>query len=189
MSAPFLNKYTLREVAASDSKSCYVCYKPTVKVLISDNKVDFFYICSSHLKDTSFANAIHPEEYENIVKEKAKLIIKVTDLESEISKLGYNWDFINKIPGLGSKDKDKVEVKESDKKDAKTLQLELSKARTEVEEFTAKLKDFPFKEYNLDQNIYRNRLRGHIQVKANQKRQQELSKPGFFPSAPSSQLS
>lgn len=53
-----------------------------------------------------------------------------------------------------------------------------------MEELSQKIENFLFKQYNLDNNIYRNRVRSHIQAKVNQKRQQELQKPGFFPSAP-----
>ena len=37
------NVWHLRTVAESASKACYVCYKPTTRVLITpDNKVDLF---------------------------------------------------------------------------------------------------------------------------------------------------
>lgn len=40
MSLPFPNIYNLRTVAEASSKACYVCHRPSVKVLITqDNKV------------------------------------------------------------------------------------------------------------------------------------------------------
>lgn len=193
MSAPpFINPYNLRTVADSDAKSCYVCYKPSNKVLISDNKVDFFYICPSHLKDSSFATPIHSDDYQDLVKQKANLVIKIAEIEAELKNLGYNWDFVSKIPGFSKKPeksaegeaKSDLELPKIPTKTSKSLNEDLTKAKSSMDEISETILKFSFKQFNLDKDIYRNRVRAFLQVKANQKRQQELQKPGFFPSAP-----
>lgn len=187
---PFVNPYNLRTVADSDAKSCYVCYKPTSKVLISENKADFFYVCPSHLKDSSFASPVHPSEYQDLVKKKASLVIKIAEIEADLKNLGYNWDFVSKIPGFSKKEEKTTETKgDSDlpkipSKTSKSLNEDLTTAKTSMDEVSQSIANFPFKQYNLDKDIHRNRVRAFLQVRANQKRQQELQKPGFFPSAP-----
>lgn len=143
------------------------------------------------MKDSTFSIPVESDEYKGLIGEKASMILKISDLEREIKNLGYNWDIVSKIPGFGKKenaddkDKDKeTEKKKTLSKDGPALQRELTATRAEMEELSQKIENFLFKQYNLDNNIYRNRVRSHIQAKVNQKRQQELQKPGFFPSAP-----
>lgn len=189
---PFDNRYNLREVAPAGAKACFVCYKPSCKVLISANKVDFFYVCLSHLKDVSFAHAVPCDAHTNLINDKAMAVVKIADVENEMLKLGYDWDFVNKIPGFGKKkeatstadDKPADATEAQGKRDYKALEKELIQWRTLRDQLTTQIDTFEFKEYTLDKDIYRNRVRAYIQAKVNQRRQQEMQKPGFFPAAP-----
>lgn len=96
------NVWHVRTVAEASAKSCYVCYKPTSKVLITpDSKVggiplfsrshgvqqdtqDFFYICASHLSDRGFASPIIDAE-----AEAARLKKEAMDKEIEKVKAEY----------------------------------------------------------------------------------------------------
>lgn len=64
---PFPNKYHVKLVASLDSKACLICYKPATTVLLADGNGDFFYTCPQHLLDNQFANAIHPQEYTELL--------------------------------------------------------------------------------------------------------------------------
>ncbi|KAF9975525.1 hypothetical protein BGZ73_000829 [Actinomortierella ambigua] len=50
---PLVNRYT--EKTATQERPCFICMRPTVKVLTSQQGGDWFYICPSHLQDTGFA--------------------------------------------------------------------------------------------------------------------------------------
>ena len=192
----FSNAYRVREVAATDSKSCFVCYKFTTKVMLLENKADFFYICPSHLLDPTFATPVHPPEYDELIKLKTALVVQTAELQRQINDYGFSWDI---IPGFGKKGKpendqrgDKAEEGEKDPKlekaSLKELQFQLSSTKAKIEEIESRIKAFPFKDYNLDKSNYNNRLTTHYKVKAAHKRQQDIQKPGFFPSAPTSAL-
>ncbi|EEB05751.1 fungal protein [Schizosaccharomyces japonicus yFS275] len=49
------NSYTVRQVAVSNQKACFICYRPSSTVLVEEAKRDFFYVCRSHLRDPGFA--------------------------------------------------------------------------------------------------------------------------------------
>ena len=54
------NEYMLR--MARTPNSCFVCYRPSVFVLVSLNvpQYDFMYVCLSHVDDRAFATCIKP---------------------------------------------------------------------------------------------------------------------------------
>ena len=55
---PLTNTYHHRLVAASASKPCFICYKPSASVLITPDSRDFFYICAGHLVDRGFCTPV-----------------------------------------------------------------------------------------------------------------------------------
>lgn len=216
MSAPFPNAYTSRLVAASDSKACLVCFKPTTTVLVASNKVDFFYICSSHLKDKAFAEPIHPEEYLELIKERDNIEKKVKTLTLQASKIKpYSWNKVMSNFGWdnGTNSDTKSETKNEIKKETRTeiddkdnnndqtnsekgqqTSYELLIKETEdLERKVALINEliavYKFKNFKLEISVYRNRINSHLQVQSRARRQQEVQTPGFFPLAPSHQLS
>lgn len=139
MSLPFTNVYHLRTVADASSKACYVCYKPSTKVLITpDNKVgvtgflntwekikpsyatcspckslqDFFYVCVSHLSDRGFASAVVDAEAEAAKKKK-----ELMDKEIEKIKQEYEEKQRKKKSKKKSKDDDKDKKKDDEDDD------------------------------------------------------------------------
>lgn len=203
--APFPNTYANRIVAASNSKACTICYKPTVTVLVSQNNLDFFYVCDSHLKDKAFAEPLYPDDYTVLIKEKEKLQAEITSTKKRAAACKpYSWNKMMNTIGWADSD-----LNEKDKKDsgletpnsqgddsskslAKSydelikLCKDLEKKVTEVNESIA---SFKFKNYRLDTNVYRNRLNGYLQAQNRIRRQKEMLTPGFFPLAPSHELS
>ncbi|KAK5289513.1 hypothetical protein LTR98_000222 [Exophiala xenobiotica] len=107
MSLPFPNIYHLRTVAEASSKACYICYKPSVKVLITPDNKDFFYICPSHLSDRGFASAIIDAE-----AEAAKM--KKEAMEQEIEKIKQEYEERQKKKKAKQKSKDDANGKKKD---------------------------------------------------------------------------
>lgn len=97
----FPNIYNHRKVAETAARSCDICFKLTSSVLITPDKKDFFYICSSHLKDVQFCAP-------KIDKEAAEARRK-KELEEEVERVKKEWE----------ERKKKKEEKKSDKKDEK----------------------------------------------------------------------
>ncbi|CAH6719559.1 hypothetical protein CLIB1444_02S11342 [[Candida] jaroonii] len=175
MSNPFTNEYNLRTVATNQSKSCMICYKPSVNVLITENNADFFYICLSHLKDDSFASNITTEEYDQLVKKKEALELLLKELEEK--KANSKPSMFNKIPGMSDKEQSTKQQEKYDniKTEIETNDKELQSLKTEID-------NYKFKKYNLNNDVFRIRLRNYINKKVNEKRMKELNEPGFFPS-------
>lgn len=213
---PFPNSYVCRKVAAADSRACAVCYKPTVTVLVAENGADFFYVCESHLKDSAFAEPVHAEEYTAMHQERSQLetAIRAVDQKASMAK-SYAWSKVMNVIGWDSgasrgrggdsqesedgKDGADSKVTESDEKDAKvtssktTTYEDLVKERKDLARKVAQLNEsiasFRFKKYKLDTDVYRIRLNTHIQAQTRAKRHKELHSSGFFPLAPSHELS
>ncbi|KEF61816.1 uncharacterized protein A1O9_03386 [Exophiala aquamarina CBS 119918] len=83
MAAPFPNTYHLRTVASTSAKSCYICLKPSEKVLITPNNKDFFYICASHLSDRGFASPVVDAEAEAAKKKKELMDKEIQKVKEE----------------------------------------------------------------------------------------------------------
>lgn len=182
MAGPFNNHYTCRQVAAKDSKACAICYKPTTTVLITDNQVDFFYVCSSHLSDAQFATAIKPTEYQDLVKKRVELESQIDKTTQERYKhKPFLW---NKVWGLK---KPKEDAKEGDAdsgdKYAK-LTKELEAQQKELEATKLSIASYSFKNYQLDDLMFKVRLNHHTQSQAARLRQQKIEQGGFFPEVP-----
>lgn len=150
MAGPFPNIWHLRTVAETSSKACYICYKPTTRVLITpSNKVrglytnmsrysrdssvnlpdfqDFFYICPGHLTDPGFASPVINAEAEAAKAKKAEM-----DREIEKVKLEYEEKQKRKKEKKkkGKKDDDGKD-KEKDKKEEDEDQGKAEKERDE----------------------------------------------------------
>ena len=187
---PFPNKYHVKLVASLDSKACLICYKPATTVLLADGNGDFFYICPQHLSDDQFANAIHPEEYTELLDQKQKLTEKKSKLEKDVeTEKPYIW---NTVAGYWKlKDNNKEKEKDKDKSTEskyEKLKQELNDVTKELEESSKKILEFKFKLYQLNQDIYKSRLMAHQKKKYNQQRAVKIQEEGFFPSVPSHSL-
>ncbi|RCK57923.1 hypothetical protein Cantr_06577 [Candida viswanathii] len=189
--APFPNKYQMRQVASSDSKACVICYKPATTVMLAEGNGDFFYTCQQHLQDDQFANAIHPQEYTDLVSLQKELTSKKTQLEKDVElEKPYIW---NKVAGYWKDDKKKkLEDGESKAEEAgskyEKLKKELWDVTKELDEKTESILEFKFKQYKLNQDIYKNRLMAHQKKVYGQQRAAKIQQEGFFPSAPSHSL-
>ncbi|KAI5962696.1 uncharacterized protein KGF55_003772 [Candida pseudojiufengensis] len=189
---PFQNKYNLRSVSSQDSKSCLICYKPTTEVLITDNHLDFFYICKSHLYDESFAKPIESKEYEELKNEITKLEIQLKEVGKKVEETkpylwGINWSKDKK-----KKEEDKDKDKEDDKSKNNNHESYKSKLKEIENNLTTKneeLKNFKFKSYNLSSTIYKNRLMLNQKKKYNKERIEKIQKDGFFPTVPTHEIS
>ncbi|CAK9437460.1 uncharacterized protein LODBEIA_P18380 [Lodderomyces beijingensis] len=195
--APFPNKYTSRKVAASDSKPCSICYKPTTTVLISDNQADFFYVCDLHLQDDQFATAIKEQNYTDLQSEVEKLKNEVEKLRKDVdAEKPYLWGLNNYWKKSGSSstsgggDDNKVE-KLPAKHDNKyqSLKNKLGEQLNSLQAKEQEVESFKFKNFALQQTIYRNRLMLHQKKKYNVERSRQIQESGFFPTAPSHNIS
>jgi len=116
--ASFPNVYTHRKVAATASKPCEICYKPSTSVLVTpENKVsqtlstfytpyssqkDFFYVCPTHLRDKGFCLPI--------IDEAAVAAKKKKEMEAEIERVKQDFEERQKK----KKEKEKAKEKEKD---------------------------------------------------------------------------
>jgi len=108
------NVYHLRRVAATASKPCYVCYKPTSSCLITPDNRDFFYVCDGHLKDPGFASPIVSDEEKESDKKKDEMTKAIEEVKKE-----YEEKRKNKKKKKDKKDDDKKNEKKDDDKDEK----------------------------------------------------------------------
>ncbi|CAG8445425.1 7543_t:CDS:2 [Diversispora eburnea] len=86
-SAPKLrNLYTHR--TATSERPCFVCSKFTSAVLTTGDGLDWFYICTSHLNDSSFASPVVPvsEPVKTTIKHDDSTIIPKKEGEKEMKK-------------------------------------------------------------------------------------------------------
>lgn len=102
--APFPNVYTRRLVADTAAKGCDICYKPSTTVLITPDKLDFFYVCPVHLQDANFASPIVDQAAIDAKKKK--------ELDDEVERVKKEYEERQKR----KKDKEKEQAKEGDGK-------------------------------------------------------------------------
>lgn len=101
-----------RKVADTAAKGCMICYKPSSSVLITPDSKDFFYICTSHLKDRNFAV---PSEDEAKAAEERK---KKEELDRAVEEVKKEYE--EKLKRKKEKRKEKDEKKDGkDKKETK----------------------------------------------------------------------
>lgn len=175
MSAPFSNDYNLRTVASTQAKSCMICYKPSVNVLITNNNVDFFYICYSHLNDETFASKCENEEYHKLVKRRKALEILIEELDKKLVE--NTPSMLSKIPGFTDKEKTQKQTEKY-----KEISTDKDKYSNEVKEVKQQIDDFKFKKFQLHNNVFKIRLRNYINKMVSQKKMKDMSEPGYFPS-------
>ena len=109
------------------------------------------------------------------------------DVESEKP---YIWNTVAGYWKQKDKDKDKGKDKDKDKyteSKYEKLKQELADVTKELEETSKKILEFKFKLYQLNQDIYKNRLM-FIKKKYNQQRAVKIQEEGFFPSVPKHSL-
>ncbi|OAG38398.1 hypothetical protein AYO21_07381 [Fonsecaea monophora] len=184
MSLPFPNVYHLRTVAEASSKACYVCYKPSVKVLITPDNKDFFYVCVSHLSDRGFASPIVDAEAEAAKKKKEWM-----DKEIEKIKQEYEEKQRNKKAKKKAKDDDKDKKKDDDddgkaekERDDKIKAIQAGSSPNEKSE------DVP-RVYALHKNFYQMRIDRLRNLEVAKRNQQRMKDPSFFPAAPKGDIS
>lgn len=182
MSVPFENEYNLRLVAGSQAKSCMICYKPSDHVLITNNNLDFFYVCYHHLLDEHFASHIPNDSYNNLIKEQKALQLLIDELNDQAEKIKPS--ILSNIPGFKLKPKLKEDTPDSSKPNYDQLIKDKQENEKKLTELNDKISQFKFKQYKLNGDFYKIRIKLYINKKMNEKRMKEMNNPGFFPSAP-----
>ncbi|EXJ62965.1 hypothetical protein A1O7_03409 [Cladophialophora yegresii CBS 114405] len=179
MALPFQNVYHLRTVAEASSKACYVCHKPSVKVLITPDNKDFFYICVSHLNDRGFASPIVDAEAEAARKKKEQL-----DKEIEKIKQEYEEKQRKKKAKKKAKDDDKDKKKDDDDDDkAEKERDDKIKAIQSGAGATDNPVDTP-RVYALHRHFFQMRIDRLRNLEIAKRNQQRIKDPSFFPAAP-----
>ncbi|GMM37119.1 Vfa1 protein [Saccharomycopsis crataegensis] len=191
--AMFENIYRVRKVSEKDGKACFICYKPSSTVLITQDQKDLFYICPNHLKDSrNFGNPIYGPELEELkqrlkAKEDREKIL--TFLINEKTKFGS----FGKILGWG----DKPKKEESEDKDKDTKKTERSKSIDELRsdlntimkdkssiEEQIRLGELNVKQFVLNSDIFKIRIRAHRKKIDLQQRAAKIQSGEVFPSVP-----
>lgn len=179
MAVPFQNVWQVRTVAETSAKSCFVCYKPTPKVLITPDSKDFFYICASHLTDKGFASPIIDAE-----AEAARL--KKEAMDKEIAKIKAEYEEKQKKKKSKKQEKNGKEKDKKEDEDEKERDEQIKSVTGKADD-TSKADEGP-RTYSLQRNFYQmriDRLRNIEQAKRNQER---LKNPTLFPSVPKNDL-
>ncbi|MCJ1315151.1 hypothetical protein MMC15_000467 [Xylographa vitiligo] len=170
------NVWHLRTVAESSSKPCYVCYKPTVSVLITPDNKDFFYACRGHLKDRGFCSPVVDEA----AKKKEEL-----DREIELVKKEYEEKLAKKKKSKDKKDL-KEEGQEGTAKEAEKEKDDKIKAISSRE--TSSVADEIPRIYTLHKNFFQMRLDRIRNAEISKRNRERLKNPTAFPSVPSGAL-
>lgn len=179
-SMEFPNEYNMRKVATPDSKACFICYKPTETVLVSQNKADFFYVCAGHLLDSLFAEPIHEELYKKLVLQKEELEKQVPVKEEKALLLKpYIWNKLAKSDP------------EKDKKYTEAVEA-VNKAKEELAQIENEIAQFTFKRYTLNADVHKLRIQGIQRTRNERARQQklqaDLQSETFFPQVPKGKI-
>ncbi|ODQ82985.1 hypothetical protein BABINDRAFT_5863 [Babjeviella inositovora NRRL Y-12698] len=193
---PFPNSYQLKQVAAADAKSCFICYKftPVVLITTAGGTPDFFYACKTHLSDTNFATIIHNEAHTKNLKQVEYLQGEITKVkgwiaEEEDSKKGSLKDYAWSKLTWSSKPLEEKPASSPESKDAKILKFRQNLGVLEAELKELNDKTLPASQkkntYLLVAHIYRARLQQRLKKLETKKHYQSLHQEGFFPSAPS----
>ncbi|KAI9714401.1 MAG: hypothetical protein M1820_000362 [Bogoriella megaspora] len=187
MSLP--NIWYHRRVADSGAKACYICYKPSTSVLITQDNKDHFYICVGHLKDKGFCQPI-VDEAEAAAEKKRQ------ELEQEIEKVKKEYEEKQKKKAEKRKQKAK---EENDKKPDKKEQKKNEEAEDEKDEKEKERKIEELSKSNngsengprvfaLQKSFYQMRLDRIRNAELAKRNRERLQNPSSFPSVPSDDL-
>ncbi|CAI2166277.1 14565_t:CDS:2 [Funneliformis geosporum] len=113
-----INLYTHR-IATAD-KSCFICNKFTTSVLRTDNGLDWFYTCESHLSDRGFASPVPEPEPEPTID------IQPTKIKGSQKEESAN----SKSDSEEVKDKSKESTKEGEEKEKEEKKEEKQQVAT-----------------------------------------------------------
>ncbi|KAI1005267.1 hypothetical protein K3495_g2955 [Podosphaera aphanis] len=189
---PFPNVYTHKKVAATASKACDICYKPTTSVLVTlDHQVkDFFYTCPAHLKDRSFCQPII--DHDAMAAHEKSLI----DHEIASMKLKYQETLKKKKVEEGA-DAAKGKVKEDKREGESSEQKEVENKKKEelkdkkCERVADTRGSVPLanlleesKTFALHKIFYQRRLDRKQRIEQAKRNMERLRDPGLFPSVP-----
>ncbi|KIW96755.1 uncharacterized protein Z519_02146 [Cladophialophora bantiana CBS 173.52] len=184
MSLPFPNVYHLRTVAEASSKPCYVCHRPSAKVLITPDNKDFFYVCVSHLSDRGFASPVVDAEAEAAKKKKEWM-----DKEIEKIKQEYEEKQRKRKAKKKAKDDDKDKRKEEEDDDkAEKERDDKIKAIQAGANANDKPEDIP-RVYALHKNFYQMRIDRWRNLEVAKRNQQRMKDPNLFPAVPKGDIS
>ncbi|KIW71440.1 hypothetical protein PV04_03609 [Phialophora macrospora] len=178
MALPFQNVFHLRTVAEASSKACYVCHKPSTKVLITPDNKDFFYVCVSHLSDRGFASPIVDAEAEAARKKK-----ELMDKEIEKIKQEYEEKQRKKKAKKKAKDDDKGKKDDDDDDKAEKERDDKIKAIQTGANATDRPDDTP-RVYALHKNFFQMRIDRLRNLEIAKRNQQRIKDPSFFPAVP-----
>lgn len=171
------NLYHRRLTAESASKACWICFKPTSTVLITEAQDDWFNICPGHLKDAKFAIAKDAEDVEKRRREEA--------IEKEIAAVKKEYE--EKINKKKESKKDDKMKREKDKKDEEEKlekeQDEKLKALEDKRQTEKPTVDGP-RIFELHKQFFNMRLQRKHNAQASKRTQERLRNPNAFPSVP-----
>lgn len=192
MSLPFKNLYHSRKVAESASKACFICYKPTPSVFVSsDGKADYFYVCDTHLNDSSFAASEVDPEVEAAKARKMNLSTEIKELEQKL-KTKEEKEEKEKEEKSKSKDKDDKKDKDEDrdeddqrsKKSGKLWQKDVLDSLLKQQKTDEELLNRKPRVFILNKDIYRIRIQNYREAQRSKQTKQMLSNPSLFPKVP-----
>lgn len=174
-SLPFTNLYNKRRVAETAAKPCFVCYKPSPVVLVSDDaKPDFFYVCEIHLKDVKFAAPKTNVDADALKKRQEQI-------DAEIEALKKRWAEREKKKNKKD-DKDDKDDKDKDNDD-KTSKRSMDKLVEEKAKVDSDIKKDP-RTFTLNQDMFRLRIQKYKSMQQSKRTADMLKKPNLFPSVP-----
>lgn len=186
------NLYHKRLVAASNAKSCTICYKSTTTVLATPDSRDFLYVCPSHLQTTAFAKPVdrspQPDD-----KKKEELDREIEAVKKEYEEKQRKRSEKKKKKGKKVEEKDGKKIKdddddfegderkEQDERDQKIKELEGKKAGESRADEGPRM-------FVLDRSIFQSRVNRLQQAQMAKRRQEQLRNPSFFPAVPKQDL-
>ncbi|KAK4496292.1 hypothetical protein PRZ48_012272 [Zasmidium cellare] len=181
------NLYYRRLVAESGAKACWVCYRPSSTVLISDDSADWFYVCPGHLNDTKFAI---PKDAEDNAKkqhdaaiEKEIEAVKKEFEEKMRKKLDRRKQKEYEKDGGKGKEKEKEKEEKEDDKDEQDKVEKLKELEKKKEPEKAKVEGNRI--FELHKNFFTMRIQKKRDAEQAKRTRDRLRNPTSFPSVPS----
>lgn len=172
------NLYYRRLTAETASKACWICYKPTSTVLITEAQDDWFNICPGHLQDAKFAIAKDAEDLEKRRREEA--------IEKEIAAVKKEYEEKMKLKKKkkdSKKDNEKKDKQDDDEEKLEKEQEEKLKALEGKKQTEKPTVEGP-RIFELHKQFYNMRLQRKHNAQAAKRTQERLRSPNAFPSVP-----